>query len=100
MESEHLKRLRQANQDLLQRLRMKQEEIRKRLPSRPLVPASLHNRAATERSVPVPKRGVRVVSGSSGKQMGLVALQDIILLFLLSTKAESLAVPQTGKSCI
>ncbi|PKK24051.1 migration and invasion inhibitory protein, transcript variant X2 [Columba livia] len=57
MESEHLKRLRQANQDLLQRLRMKQEEIRKRLPSRPLVPASLHNRAATERSVPVPKRG-------------------------------------------
>lgn len=79
---------------------MKQEEIRKRLPSRPLVPASLHNRAAPERSVPVPKRGVRVVSGSSGKQMGLVALQDIILLFLLSTKVESLAVPQTGKSCI
>ncbi|XP_065711247.2 migration and invasion-inhibitory protein [Patagioenas fasciata] len=57
MELEHLKRLRQANQDLLQRLRMKQEEIRKRLPSRPLVPASLHNRAATERSVAVPKRG-------------------------------------------
>lgn len=57
MELEHLKRLRQANQDLLQRLRMKQEEIRKRLPSKPLFPASLHNRTATERSVPLPKRG-------------------------------------------
>lgn len=59
MESEHL-RLRQANQDLLQRLRMKQEEIRKSLPSKPLLPASLHNRATTEASVPLPKRGVRV----------------------------------------
>ncbi|XP_026718398.1 migration and invasion-inhibitory protein isoform X2 [Athene cunicularia] len=57
MELEHLKRLRQANQDLLQRLQMKQEEIRKRLPSKPLFPASLHNRTATERSVPLPKRG-------------------------------------------
>lgn len=57
MELEHLKRLRQANQDLLQRLRMKQEEIRKRLPSKPLLPASLHNRTATEKSVPLPKRG-------------------------------------------
>ncbi|XP_035757715.1 migration and invasion-inhibitory protein isoform X2 [Egretta garzetta] len=57
MELEDLKRLRQANQDLLQRLRMKQEEIRKRLPSKPLFPASLHNRTATERSVPLPKRG-------------------------------------------
>uniref|UniRef100_A0A8V0Z1A3 Migration and invasion inhibitory protein n=1 Tax=Gallus gallus TaxID=9031 RepID=A0A8V0Z1A3_CHICK len=56
MESEHL-RLRQANQDLLQRLRMKQEEIRKSLPSKPLLPASLHNRATTEASVPLPKRG-------------------------------------------
>lgn len=62
MELEHLKRLRQANQDLLQRLRMKQEEIRKRLPSKPLFPACLHNRTASERSVPLPKRGVCVVS--------------------------------------
>ncbi|KAM6191711.1 migration and invasion-inhibitory protein [Sarcoramphus papa] len=57
MDLEHLKRLRQANQDLLQRLRVKQEEIRKRLPSKPLFPASLHNRTATERSVLLPKRG-------------------------------------------
>ncbi|KAM6045829.1 migration and invasion-inhibitory protein isoform 1-T4 [Theristicus caerulescens] len=57
MELEHPKRLRQASQDLLQRLRMKQEEIRKRLPSKPLLPASLHNRTATERSAPLPKRG-------------------------------------------
>ncbi|KAM9629983.1 migration and invasion-inhibitory protein isoform 3-T6 [Morphnus guianensis] len=57
MELEHLKRLRQANQELLQRLRMKQEEIRKRLPSKPLFPASLHNRTSTERSVPVAKKG-------------------------------------------
>uniref|UniRef100_A0A669QQL9 Migration and invasion inhibitory protein n=1 Tax=Phasianus colchicus TaxID=9054 RepID=A0A669QQL9_PHACC len=56
MESEHL-RLRQANQDLLQRLRMKQEEIRKSLPSKPLLPASLCNRATVEASVPLPKRG-------------------------------------------
>lgn len=62
MELEHLKRLRQANQELLQRLRMKQEEIRKRLPSKPLFPASLCNRTSTERSVPVVKRGVCVVS--------------------------------------
>lgn len=62
MELEHLKRLRQANQDLLQRLRVKQEEIRKRLPSKPLFPASLHNRTATERSVLLPERGVCVVS--------------------------------------
>ncbi|XP_059686077.1 migration and invasion-inhibitory protein isoform X1 [Gavia stellata] len=57
MELEHLKRLRQANQDLLQRLRMKQEELRKRLPSKPLFPASLRSRTATERSVPLPTRG-------------------------------------------
>ncbi|XP_052547559.1 migration and invasion-inhibitory protein isoform X2 [Tympanuchus pallidicinctus] len=56
MESEHL-RLRQANQDLLQRLRVKQEEIRKSLPSKPLLPASLCNRATAEASVPLPKRG-------------------------------------------
>lgn len=73
MELEHLKSLRQANLDLLQRLRMKQEEIRKRLPSKPLIPASLHNRAATERSVPVPKRGVCVVSvlGALGSKWAL-----------------------------
>ncbi|XP_042651054.1 migration and invasion-inhibitory protein isoform X2 [Tyto alba] len=57
MELEHLKSLRQVNQNLLQRLRIKQEEIRKRVPSKSLFPASLHNRAATERSVPLPKRG-------------------------------------------
>ncbi|KAM7083690.1 migration and invasion-inhibitory protein isoform 5-T5 [Ciconia maguari] len=57
MELEHLKRLRQANQDLLQRFRMKQEEIRKRLAIKPLFPASFHNTTATERSVPLPKRG-------------------------------------------
>ncbi|KAM6240861.1 migration and invasion-inhibitory protein isoform 2-T2 [Porphyrio hochstetteri] len=57
MEVEHLKRLRQANRDLLQRLKRKQEEIRKRLPSKPLLPASLQNRTATESSVPLPKRG-------------------------------------------
>ncbi|KAM6313081.1 migration and invasion-inhibitory protein isoform 1-T1 [Podargus strigoides] len=57
MDLEHLKRLREANQDLLQRLRMQQEEIRKRLPSKPLFPASLHHRTATERSAPLPKRG-------------------------------------------
>ncbi|XP_075376924.1 migration and invasion-inhibitory protein isoform X2 [Mycteria americana] len=57
MDLEHLKRLRQANQDLLQRFRMKQEEIRKRLPIKPFFPASLHNTTATERSVPLPKRG-------------------------------------------
>lgn len=62
MELEQLKRLRQANQDLLQRLRVKQEEMRKRLPRMPLCPASLHNRTAPERSVPLPQRGVRVVS--------------------------------------
>lgn len=61
MESEHL-RLRQANQDLLQRLRVKQEEIRKSLPSKPLLPASLCNRATAEASVPLPKRGVCVRS--------------------------------------
>ncbi|XP_054031940.1 migration and invasion-inhibitory protein isoform X1 [Dryobates pubescens] len=57
MESEHLKKLRQANRDLLQRLRMKQEEIRKRLPSKPRCPASLHNIETTERFVPSSTRG-------------------------------------------
>ncbi|KAM9217837.1 migration and invasion-inhibitory protein [Leptosomus discolor] len=57
MEPEHLKRLRQANQDLLQRLRMKQGEIRRRHPGKPLFPASLPNRTAAESSLPLPKRG-------------------------------------------
>ncbi|XP_051493174.1 migration and invasion-inhibitory protein isoform X2 [Apus apus] len=69
MELEHLKRLRQANQDLLQSLRTKQEEIRKRLPSKPLIPASLHYRAATYRSVPLPKRGVDVVKSTADPAM-------------------------------
>ncbi|XP_061868712.1 migration and invasion-inhibitory protein isoform X2 [Colius striatus] len=56
MDLEHLKKLRQANQDLLQRLRIKQEEIRKRLHSKPLLPTSLHNITAAERSVPLPVR--------------------------------------------
>lgn len=168
MELEHLKRLRQANQDLLQRLRMKQEEIRKRLPRTPLCPASLHNSTAPERSVHLPQRGVRVVSvlevlgsnwalydrlflwsdvvkemckhAGAGRKwnMGSVrkitkitlfivwspipfflqrvqflpkkcrflylrqerTLWNIILFFLLSTKAESLVAPQIGKSCV
>ncbi|XP_062449109.1 migration and invasion-inhibitory protein isoform X3 [Rhea pennata] len=57
MELEHLKKLRQANQDLLERLRIKQEEIRKRLSSKPLYPLSFHKKITTEISVPVPKRG-------------------------------------------
>ncbi|XP_065594223.1 migration and invasion-inhibitory protein isoform X2 [Cyrtonyx montezumae] len=56
MESEHL-RLRRANQDLLQRLRMKQEEIRKSLPSESLHPESLRKRAASEGYVPLLRRG-------------------------------------------
>lgn len=68
MELEHLSRLRQANKDLLQKLRMKQEEIRKSLPSKPLIPASLPNVATTKRSVPLPKRGVCV--GSVLKVLG------------------------------
>ncbi|XP_014796889.1 PREDICTED: migration and invasion-inhibitory protein isoform X2 [Calidris pugnax] len=57
MDLEHLKRLRQANQDLIQRLRVTQEEIRKRFPSKLLSPASLQNSTATERAVPLPRRG-------------------------------------------
>lgn len=68
MELEHLSRLRQANKDLLQKLRMKQEEIRKRLPSKPLIPASLHNVATTGGSVPLPRRGV--CAGSVLKVLG------------------------------
>ncbi|XP_053941807.1 migration and invasion-inhibitory protein [Cuculus canorus] len=57
MELEHLKKLREVNQDLLHRLRMMQEEMRKSLPSKTLFPASLHDRTATERSVPLPTGG-------------------------------------------
>ncbi|KAM4758304.1 migration and invasion-inhibitory protein isoform 1-T1 [Cyanocitta cristata] len=57
MDLELLKRLRQTNQDLLQRLRMKQEEIRKGLPSKQLLPASLHSSTAADRCVPSPRRG-------------------------------------------
>ncbi|XP_053853811.1 migration and invasion-inhibitory protein [Vidua macroura] len=56
MDLELLKRLRQASQDLLQRLRMKQEEIRKGLPSKQLLPASLHGSTAAERWIPLPRR--------------------------------------------
>ncbi|NWH78287.1 MIIP protein, partial [Piaya cayana] len=65
MELEHLKRLREVNQDLLHRLRMMQEEMRKRPPSKPLFPASLHDKTATERSVPMPVGEVRVDAGNS-----------------------------------
>lgn len=57
MDLELLERLRQANQDLLQRLRIKQEEIRKGLPSKQLLPASLQSRTAADRCVPLPRRG-------------------------------------------
>ncbi|KAM9115983.1 migration and invasion-inhibitory protein isoform 2-T2 [Pangshura tecta] len=58
MESEQLERLRHANQDLLERLKAKQEEIKKRLPRKPLSASSL-SRGTTpaERAVPVPKKG-------------------------------------------
>ncbi|XP_066190424.1 migration and invasion-inhibitory protein isoform X1 [Sylvia atricapilla] len=56
MDLELLNRLRQASQDLLQRLRMKQEEIRKGLPSKQLLPASLHSSTAADRCVPSPSR--------------------------------------------
>ncbi|XP_071431948.1 migration and invasion-inhibitory protein isoform X1 [Pithys albifrons albifrons] len=57
MDLELLKRLRQANQDLLQRLKTKQEEIRRRVPRKPLLPASLVGSTAAEGSVPLPRRG-------------------------------------------
>ncbi|KAM9370158.1 migration and invasion-inhibitory protein [Phaethornis superciliosus] len=70
MDIEHLKRLRQTNQDLLQRLRIEQEEMRRRLPSKSLFPASLPSRAATGRSVPLPRRGkenkVNAVKSAAG----------------------------------
>uniref|UniRef100_A0A8C8RNP7 Migration and invasion inhibitory protein n=1 Tax=Pelusios castaneus TaxID=367368 RepID=A0A8C8RNP7_9SAUR len=58
MESEQLERLRHANHDLLERLKAKQEEIRKRLPRKPLSPSSLSKRTTpAERAVPFPKKG-------------------------------------------
>ncbi|XP_062363497.1 migration and invasion-inhibitory protein isoform X2 [Cinclus cinclus] len=56
MDLELLKRLRQANEHLLQRLRMKQEEIRKEFPSKQLLPASLHSSTDADRCVPSPGR--------------------------------------------
>lgn len=61
MDVELLNRLRQASQDLLHRLRMKQEEIRKGLPSKQLLPASLQSSTAADRCVPSPSRVVCVV---------------------------------------
>nr|XP_025042921.1 migration and invasion-inhibitory protein isoform X3 [Pelodiscus sinensis] len=58
MESEQLERLRHANQDLLERLKAKQEEIKKALPRKLLSATSLSKRTTfAERSVPLPKRG-------------------------------------------
>lgn len=62
MDLELLQRLRQANQDLLQRLRAKQEEIRKVFPSKQLLPTSLHSSTAADRCVPSPRIVVCVVS--------------------------------------
>uniref|UniRef100_A0A8C3NVW8 Migration and invasion inhibitory protein n=1 Tax=Cyanoderma ruficeps TaxID=181631 RepID=A0A8C3NVW8_9PASS len=56
MDFQRLERLRQASQDLLQRLRMNQEEIRKELPSKQLLPASLPSSTAADRCVPLPRR--------------------------------------------
>uniref|UniRef100_A0A8C5U9T5 Uncharacterized protein n=1 Tax=Malurus cyaneus samueli TaxID=2593467 RepID=A0A8C5U9T5_9PASS len=50
-----LEMLRQASQDLLQRLRMKQEEIRNGFPSRPLLPEPLQSSLAADRCVPSPR---------------------------------------------
>ncbi|XP_029769445.1 migration and invasion-inhibitory protein isoform X2 [Terrapene carolina triunguis] len=70
MELEQLERLRHANQDLLERLKVKQEEIKKRLPRKPLSSSSLSRRTTpAERAVPVPKRGkenqVRATKGTT-----------------------------------
>ncbi|XP_063273466.1 migration and invasion-inhibitory protein isoform X2 [Prinia subflava] len=56
MDLELLTRLRQANQELLQRLRTKQEEIRKGFPCKQVLSASLHSSAAADRCVPSPSR--------------------------------------------
>nr|XP_032631283.1 migration and invasion-inhibitory protein isoform X2 [Chelonoidis abingdonii] len=74
MESEQLERLRQANQDLLERLKVKQEEIKKRLPRKPLSASSLSRTTPpAERAVPVPKRGkenqVRATKGATDPVM-------------------------------
>ncbi|XP_054147940.1 migration and invasion-inhibitory protein [Melozone crissalis] len=49
MDVELMMRLRQASQDLLQRLRVKQEKMRKELPRKQLLPASHHGTASAER---------------------------------------------------
>ncbi|XP_066420095.1 migration and invasion-inhibitory protein isoform X1 [Molothrus aeneus] len=56
MDLELLKRLRQASQDLLQRLRMKQEKMRKELPRKQLLPASHHGIASAERLILLSRR--------------------------------------------
>ncbi|XP_059722620.1 migration and invasion-inhibitory protein isoform X2 [Haemorhous mexicanus] len=66
MDLELLKRLRQTSQDLLQRLRMKQEEIRKGLPSKQLLPASHHGSAAAERWRRVKEHQVNAVKSPAG----------------------------------
>lgn len=66
MDLELLKRLRQTSQDLLQRLRMKQEEIRKGLPSKQLLPASHHGSAAAERWRRVKEHQVDAVKSPAG----------------------------------
>lgn len=58
MDLELLNSLRQVSQDLLQRLRMKQEELRKELLNKQLLPASLHSSTAADRCVPLPSRVV------------------------------------------
>ncbi|KAM7139413.1 migration and invasion-inhibitory protein isoform 1-T1 [Macrochelys suwanniensis] len=58
MESEQLERLRHANQDLLEKLKVKQEEIKKRLPHKPVSASSCSRRTTpAERAVPLLKRG-------------------------------------------
>ncbi|XP_058674807.1 migration and invasion-inhibitory protein isoform X1 [Ammospiza caudacuta] len=56
MDVELMMRLRQASQDLLQRLRMKQEKMRKELPRKHLLPASHHGIASAERLILLSRR--------------------------------------------
>lgn len=54
-------RLRQASQDLLQRLRMKQEKMRKELPRKQLLPAPHHGTVSAERLIHLSRRVVCVL---------------------------------------
>ncbi|KAL9825298.1 uncharacterized protein GJ701_014254 isoform 2-T2 [Geothlypis trichas] len=56
MDLELLMRLRQASQDLLQRLRMKQEKMRKELPRKQLLPAPHHGTVSAERLIHLSRR--------------------------------------------